>query len=183
MKITRISPLVIKTVISADELSEYEITPLDINTGSPNAAGLLMHIINTINSQTGINLSNEKIFIEAFPCPDESCVMYFSIIRPLKNKNSYVTLVCDLPDKKTLSDLCIQLSPICKKAYAESELYRNESVFRIILKIDRSYENRIADIFMEYGNFISADEIMLAFTREHSECIYEKYAVENSATE
>lgn len=183
MKITRISPLVIKTVLSPDELSEYEITPLDITAGNPNAAGLLMHIINSINQQTGINLANEKIFIEAFPCPDESCIMYLSIIKPLKNDNSYVTLVCDLPDKKTLSDLCIQLKPLYEKAYAESELYRNESVFRIILKINRRYEKPVTDMFMEYGNFVFPDEIILGVTREHFECIFEKYAVENSVSE
>ena len=51
---------------------------------NPAVRKMLNEILDDVRKKTGMKLNNEKLFIEAFMCPDTSCVIYISVIENLK---------------------------------------------------------------------------------------------------
>ena len=76
---TLISNSTIKIFLSNEEMVRYNIKFDDLNKEKYETKIFILNLINEIKKINNIDLSNEKLYIEAFEQSNGSCLIYISI--------------------------------------------------------------------------------------------------------
>ncbi len=159
---------------------DYDINYERLDRKNPETKRLLIELLEAVRDEKNIDLSSEKLYVEAFPQNDGGCLLYISVLNDkLKPKiELYSEIVCEI------SDIC-ELLPLCSKLYKSyshllrsSELFFNEKTYRLIINTFSKSDIKLSTFLSEYGNLIGKGEVISASTREHFINIIDKDAVE-----
>ena len=177
---TLISNSTIKIFLSNDDMTFYNIKFDDLDKEKYETKVFILKLINEIKSINNIDLSNEKLYIEAFEQNNGSCILYISIKgEKFKKKDAISSEI--VYEFKSLSDVIIvsrilwkKLNHLCR----ESDFLCSDENYRLIIKAYGKVEEKIQNCMCEYGKKIGNDDISASVTREHYTMIIEKNAVE-----
>ncbi|MCI7349994.1 MAG: adaptor protein MecA [Ruminococcus sp.] len=129
-------------------------------------------VISGIKSETGIDLSEERLCAETFDTPEGGCIMYLSAPDLDEGFISLSELACPVYETESISDL-IKMSAIFRKAFGDTEtsLYCNSSIIRLTARLPSSKLSAARMIFGEFGTYLGKSEALSAQTAEHFELI------------
>lgn len=177
---TLISNSTIKIFLSNEEMVRYNIKFDDLNKEKYETKIFILNLINEIKKINNIDLSNEKLYIEAFEQSNGSCLIYISIKGDkFKRKDKISTEI--VYEFKNLSDVTNASKILWKHQnhlFRESDFLCSNESYRLIIKAYSRAEKRICNCLCEYGQEIGSDEITASVTREHYTMMIEKNAIE-----
>ena len=108
MTIEIISSNTIKVVLDQFDMSAYDISFEELDRSSPETKKLLIDLIENINEGKNVNLTDERIFVEAFPKDDGGCLLYLSMLsntikKATENTGLYSSVICKIAtDRKSV---------------------------------------------------------------------------------
>lgn len=177
---TLISNSTIKIFLSNEDMEFYNIKFDDLDKEKYETRLFILNLIDKIKNINNIDLSNEKLYIEAFEQNNGSCLLYISIKgEKFKKKNNISSEI--VYEFKTLSDVTIASKILWKNLshlFRESDFLCSNENYRLIIKSYSKVREKIRNCLCEYGKEIGIDDISASVTREHYTMIIEKNAVE-----
>lgn len=180
LTIEKLSETTVKISLSEKELISYKVEFDMLDGENPAVRKMLSEILDDVRKKTGMKLNNEKLFIEAFMCPDTSCVIYISAIENLKvrKKSSvYGFLTLEFNDAIVLAKISRGIFLSFSHIIKDSSLYFQNGTYRLILKVYGKSEKRLEQLLDSYCAVYSG-ELMKCITEEYSECICDCNAIE-----
>lgn len=192
MKIELIGPSTIKVTIEAEELAFHSLDYNTLDKQSVPTKALLADIFIQINNAFKIDLTDEKIFIEAFPTDKNGAILYISslsvkakknalgdfTIKPSSYSTAYSTIICIADDEialqKVSNTIYIHLSHIIR----DSELYYCNNKYYLIMCCYKRADKRLNKMISEFDCSFSNDEIVAEQCKEHFSCLISENALE-----
>lgn len=184
MTIEKLSSLTVKVSLSSAELEAYSLDFDLINEYSKNTENLLKYILKEIYIHLGLNLFSENLYIEAFSCSDQKCVLYISVSGDPDEK-----IICDNEAEKEKTILetgnstdMISFSKDIAEYYndyfSNSSLYHSNNIFRLLIETEPEKSESIADCAASHRLRSMYGNIAEAQTKEYFSCVISEYAVE-----
>ncbi len=186
MDIQLINKSKVKVVISPIEMELYQIQFESINQKNIYTKELFSDILAKIKEEFSLDLSEEKLFIEAYSSEEKGCILYIKVIKNkianLKVENQ--VLACKINDKNQLSQLCKALENKFNQYILTSQIYKEKDDFfteecYLLLEILENQVNKKAllSFLCEFCEIIIDDEIVISYIKEHFDCEIEDNAV------
>ncbi len=179
MTIEKLSNSAVKITIDGKEMLKYGISFDTIDEDSIQTRYMITEILKNIKDDTGMNLMDSELFVEAFLSDsDKYCIIYISIIDDnyYDNFEPYIFYMIGFDDIKNFIIFAESI-----KNYAdgviESSLYEAVESFMLTLKIISDYEENILTFATELGDVSGYGEICKVYAEEHFKCLLRKNAV------
>ena len=184
MNIEIISNNTVKITLSEVDMLDYDINYERLDKKNPETKRLLIELLEAVRDEKNIDLSSEKLYVEAFPQNDGGCLLYISILNDkLKPKMEiYTELVCEINDLNNLISLSSKIFKSYSHLIRGSELYFNENNYRLIINTFPKADSKLCIILSEYGCLIGKGEIISSSTKEHFDLLIDKDAIEKLST-
>lgn len=177
---TLISNSTIKIFLSSEEMRFYNIKFDDLDKEKYETRRFILNLINEIKSLNNVDLSNEKLYIEAFEQNNGSCLLYISIKgEKFKKKDNISSEI--VYEFETLSDVIIASKILWKNMnhlFRESDFLCSNQNYRLIIKSYSKVKEKIRNCLCEYGKEIGTDDITASVTREHYTMVIQENAIE-----
>lgn len=172
-----------KTEILSSVTLKVTVPPQDfqllgIDNNDVDSPVFVEFVISGIMSETGIDLSEERVCAEAFDTPDGGCIMYLSAPDLDEGFISLGEIVCPVYETESIPDL-IRMSAIFGKTFGDTEtsLYCGGGKIRLTAKLPSSRLSAAKIIFGEFGSYLGKSEALSAQTAEHFDLIISGDAV------
>lgn len=175
MTINKLNDYAMKICLDKNDMDRFNINFAYIDADC--IKNLILIMSDEISELLGINISNEKLYVEVFS-QKNGCLIFISC----SSKNSVKrhirkNIICQFENFESLKDLCDYISINFPFSIRFSKLYCNNHHIRLILGIKNDYDN-IIKISSEYSSIISGNEINAGATKEYFQCVYDDKAVE-----
>lgn len=177
MTIEKISSSTVKIVLSGAELSGYNMDFGMLDSDNPETKSLLISLLTAIENKVDIDLSSDRLFIEAFAANDGGCLLYISVIdhekKPVQSKKipAVIKIITEFDSLNHAIKLCRQLKAGYCGMLLGSQLYYNGKDVRLLIEMPSRYEKKLSKILLEYGKIIGTGEFACSATKEYFECI------------
>lgn len=179
----------VKITLDNIDMTDYDVKYESLSQKSPDTKRLLIELLALVRLEKNLDLSSERLFIEAFPKDDGGCMLYISPLeKNIKSKNSLSikkdtyqnSIICEIEGIDNLTSLCMQIRYCMGHLIYDSELYVKNTNYRLVLNSVNagSFEDRILNIVKEYGVVIGRGKIIHARTTEYFNKITDKDAIE-----
>ncbi len=183
MVIEIISSNTIKIILNENDMSLYDISFDKLDRSNPETKRLLIDLIDNIKDEKNIDLSSERLFVEAFPKDDGGCLLYLSIlnsnVKVTPEKSSlYNTLICKIESPEVLLAVTTKIYEMFNHILHNSELYYSDGTYQLILQIFKKADKKLKTILGEFCQISGNGEIEASAIREHYTCIFPINAIE-----
>ncbi|MFA5658089.1 MAG: adaptor protein MecA [Oscillospiraceae bacterium] len=183
MTIEVISSSTIKIVMDEDDMSLYDVSFDKLDRSCPKTKRLLIDLIENIKEETNIDLSSERLFVEAFPKEDGGCLLYLSMLNsslkaPADKNNLYSSAVCRLSTTDELIELSAQLFNMYSHILHNSELYYGDEKYYLILHTFKKADKKLRTFLNEFCEITGSGEVDCSSVREYNRCISPLNAIE-----
>ncbi len=183
MIIEIISSNTIKIILNENDMSLYDISFDKLDRSNPETKRLLIDLIDNIKDEKNIDLSSERLFVEAFPKDDGGCLLYLSIlnsnVKVTPEKSSlYITLICKIDSPEVLLEVTSKIYEMFNHILHNSELYYSDGTYQLILQIFKKADKKLRTILGEFCQISGNSEIEASAIREHYTCIFPINAIE-----
>ena len=183
MVIEIISSNTIKIILNENDMSLYDISFDKLDRSNPETKRLLIDLIDNIKDEKNIDLSSERLFVEAFPKDDGGCLLYLSIlnsnVKVTPEKSSlYNTLICKIDSPEVLLSVTSKIYEMFNHILHNSELYYSDGTYQLILQIFKKAYKKLKTILGEFCQISGNGEIEASAIREHYTCIFPINAIE-----
>ncbi|NLJ16358.1 MAG: adaptor protein MecA [Clostridiales bacterium] len=178
MQIDVLANNTVKITLNRIDMTEYDVSFDSLSQKNPDTKRLLVELLTIIRLEKNLDLTDGRLFIEAFPRNDGGCMLYISCLKKLNEKNSskmksnepsksiYKScLVCEVDNINSLTQLCVHLNTEAKSL--KSSIFSLEKKYRLIIKDTAIINDRVFRIIKEYGKIIGISKIVEAKTKEH----------------
>lgn len=186
MKIELLDQQTIKIVLSCTDMSQFAITYDDMDYDDPDTRRVILQLLQKIKQETQLDLTDGKLFIEAFPYDQGGCILYINIVAPhvqqvtTVSKSGFNTpLVFSFDSIEHVCNICKDLFQNYSHLIFKSSLYTFQGQYMIMLFSFFKLDRKISAIMSEYGNYYGKGELTASIIREHGNCIIQDTAVEN----
>lgn len=178
-----ISSNTIKVVLDELDMSTYDISFEELDRSSPETKNLLIDLIENINEEKNINLTDERIFVEAFPKDNGGCLLYLSMLSgnikaSKENASLYSSVICKITTPEILRTLALELYTLYSHITHNSELYYSEGDYHLILHTYKRADKKMRNFLNEYCEIVGTSEIDCSYIREYSQCVFPINAIE-----
>ncbi len=182
MIIEKLSSLTVKVSITHEELSRYNTNFENLKNGNANTERLISYIIHEIKENLNINLYSEYIYIEAFSCINNSCVLYISAIDENTDPEGINTvlpelLILETNNIKNMIRFSVEITKYLPTSHKNSSLYYCGSKFRMIMDINPENFESIMDTATTNDLKYCTEEKNIPLTEEYFRCIFENSAI------
>ena len=138
MVIQIISSNTIKITLDGHDMDCYNVSFEKLDRANPETKHLLLDLIQYIQDEKKIDLSSERLFVEAFPKDDGGCLLYISVLsnsmKSTPDKNSlYNSIICKMTSPQELIEISHQIYNNFNHILHNSELYFSDNTY--ILRI------------------------------------------------
>ncbi len=183
MTIEVISANTIKVALDEFDMADYNVTFDDLDRKSPETKSLLIDLLNSIKQEKNIDLSAERIFVEAFPKDDGGCLLYLSMLgsatkQPLKKASLYNSIICRILGPDELVEISCKLFKLYNHITHNSELYYDDSSYFLILNTFKKADKKMRGFLSEYCEIIGGEETECSQIRENCSCVIAVNAIE-----
>ena len=183
MVIEVISSNTIKVILDENDMSSYDVSFEKLDRSSPETKRLLIDLIERIREEKSIDLSSERLFVEAFPKEDGGCLLYLSMLNsnvkviPEKS-NLYNTVICRTDSPKDLMTIASKLYHLYSHILHNSELYYLEGVYILILHTFKRADKKLRSFLSEFCELTGSGDVDSSAIREHFSCVFPINAIE-----
>lgn len=183
MVIEIISFNTIKIILDEKDMSSYDISFDKLDRSNPETKRLLVDLIESIKDEKNIDLSSERLFVEAFPKEDGGCLLYLSMlnnnIKVTPEKSSlYNSIICKIDSPDILIKLSSKIYILFNHILHNSELYYHDGTYQLILHIFKRADKKLKTLINEFCEISGSGEIDASAIREHYTCIFPINAIE-----
>ncbi len=142
-----------------------------------------MDLIKSIREEKNIDISSERLFVEAFPKDNGGCLLYISMLNnSIKSASEksllYNSLVCKIQAPDELLEIANQLYILFSHILHNSELYYLNGTYLLILHTYKKADKKLRSFISEYCEIIGAGEVDSSLIREYYNCIFPLNAIE-----
>ncbi len=187
MKIEQIDGRTVKIILTQRDMDGFDITYDEMDYKDPNTKRVILELLHRIRQETDIELSEGKLFVEAFPCLNGGCVLYLCTV-PQESKPQSRTapkstgfntpLVFEFDDLDLLTAACRHLFLQYNHIILKSALYLYEGRYRLLVYSYFKLDNRIIALVSEYGRCIGKGSVSASVVKEHAKCLLDTDAIE-----
>lgn len=183
MIIEIISNNTIKIMLDESDLLRYDVSYEKLDRSSPQTKKLLIDLIEIINNEKSIDLSSERLFVEAFPQDQGGCLLYISMLnsknRTIPDKNSfYTSIVCDIDNPSKLNLVATQTFNMFSHILHNSELYYSDGIYKLIIHTFKRSDKKMQSFLSEYCSISGSGDVACSAIREYSPCLISNNAIE-----
>ena len=183
MVIELISSNTIKVVLDEDDMLSYDVSFDKLDRSSPETKRLLIDLIESIKEEKSIDLSSEKLFVEAFPDEEGGCLLYLSMLSSNikvtpENGSLYNSIICRIDSPDVLLKVCSRLYNLFNHILHNSELYYQDGTYQLILHIFKKADKKLKIFLSEFCEIVGTGEIDSSSVREHYTCVFPINAIE-----
>lgn len=130
-------------------------------------------ILQAINETLALDLSSNKLFIEAFPndACDNGCILYISMLEKFKGTTKHelsTPLVFQLQDVDTLTALSQRIFKQYSHLILKSSLYLLDQNYMLLLYTYSRLDKKLSALASEYAPLYGKGEIVGSFIKEHA---------------
>lgn len=183
MTISLISNTTVKVAMSNDDMKKYNIEFAQINRNNYTSRQFLIKLLDEICDSSDIDLTHEKLYIEAFK-REEGCLLYISIggekFKP--KERLFNEMIYEFDDLSSIIMACTRIWTMYSHLIKNSELYCSDENYRLIVKSFSKADRKLSNALNEYGVLSGTGEIIAEATREHYSPVIQKSAVETLAS-
>ncbi|MEG0570484.1 MAG: adaptor protein MecA [Oscillospiraceae bacterium] len=187
MQIELIDENTVKVIISKSDMSDFKITYEEMDYKNVQTKKIISKAIEKIKSETALDITSSKLFVEAFPYIDGGCILYMNVIelksQTIGTKKRYRTSF-DTPIIYTFDniDKVVNVSKRLIENYnhviLKSSLFFCKKKYYLLLYTYFKMDDKIGSALKEYGSFFGKGAIPSAIVKEHAKEIIETYAIE-----
>lgn len=177
MVIDVISSNTIKIVLDENDMLLYNVSFDKLDRSSPETKKLLIDLIKNIKDEKSIDLSAEKLFVEAFPKDDGGCLLYLSMLNNnikanTEKINLYNSIICTIDSPEMLLTISSKLYCHFSHLLHNSELYYRDGNYLMILHTFKKSDKKLKIFLSEYCEILGTNEIDASLIREHYNCVF-----------
>ncbi len=136
MQIDMLAGNTVKITLQKSDMLMFNVSYEDISGKGHNTRLALSRLIAMIGEEQKLDLSGERLLVEAFPSGDGGCMLYLSCLGSARSKTASKqsrTLICECDSIDNMISLCCALYAGYNKL--SSKLYYNSSssVYRLVI--------------------------------------------------
>ena len=185
VKIEQLDEKTIRILLSAVDLEQMHLTYEEMDYSSAATKRAVSLILQRIRAQTDLPLDHRRLLIEAFPESSGGCILYLNLMdEPLRQeRHGFDTpLVFGFDGLDPLVAVSGRLLNEFSHLIVKTELYLDESGYRLLLYTYCRMEKRIIQLLQEYGTYLGKGAVLCAFVKEHAKPLLTENAVESIVT-
>lgn len=157
MKIEIVDEKTLKVSLSKADMDSLNVCYDELDYKNPLTRRMIISVLDIIKSRCDLNLSDEKLFVEAFPYIDGGCILYIRIgyekkISSSRKKQSFNTPI--IYEFKDIDELGMGISLLSKSFFhiiLESSLYILDQSYYLLLYTYFKMDDRISSALSECG--------------------------------
>lgn len=184
MIIEKLSSLTVKVSLTVNELHAYDLSFECLENNSQNTRALIAYIIHEIRVNLGLNLYSEHLYIEAFSCVNNGCILYISAVdnslsdKAEENGMTSGIVMLESGTEKNMIRFSVDFDRYFHEYGIDSRLYYSDNIFRLIIHVDPEKFDSVIDTAFTHGLKYCTDESVTAYTQEYFTCIFDESAIE-----
>ena len=183
MNIEKIDNQTVKIILSTSDMKDFKISYDEMDYNNPVARKAIISLLKLASEQTSINLSQNKIFIEAFPVKGGGCVLYINLLgevgkNSIKQEDFDAPLIFMIENLNELRRLCAKLYSGYNHLILKSSLYQTDEKYILTIYSYCKLDARLIAVVKEYGDFIGKGELKNRIIEEHALTIVQNNAIE-----
>lgn len=169
----------LRVILTAGDMEALGLHCDRLDYADPDTRGALASILDQGRAQARFDPQKAKLFVEAYPCEDGGCVLYFTCLNGARGDRAVMEPV--MFEFEAVGDLTRGAARVFER-YGQriyrSSLYRMKGRYRLaVYPLD--YADRLSVYFLsEYGRKVGEGELLAAFTAEHGEELIRDEAIE-----
>lgn len=184
MIIEKLSSLTVKVSLTQEDMANHNVCFEYIQKDNINTAKLISYIVHEIKENLGIDLYSENLYIEAFSCTNNNCILYISAIDKTDDISDPSVLppdfiILETNSAKNIIRFSVELMKYFYEYHKSSSLYHNRNIFRMILDTTDDYNGSIIETAVANNLKYYTDDLTLAHTKEYFKCVLSNNAVKN----
>lgn len=186
LTIELISANTVKISLTGSDLLTYDILDCcQLDKNDPQTRHMISSLMEMIREEKDVDLSSEKLYIEAFPRANGGCLLYISVAGAFSTSGSrgsqsrMMEYICPFTNPENLLRAGEALSHL-GTGLEHSSLYgQDDGRYCLILRAKSQMEKPIRYIFREFSaGEMNKGAIPAAAIREHWKPLAPKYAIE-----
>lgn len=186
LTIEQLDQQTIKVTLSPCDMDGYELTYEEMDYNCPNTRRVILKLLQEIKTETKLDLSRGKLFIEAFPYEEGGCILYINVINGLEGRQRRraglnTPLAFSFDSLETLGGACASLCGNYSHLILKSALYREGEHYLLLLYSFFKMDDKLAAIVCEFGRYQGKGERIAARAAEHAHCLLPEKAIETIA--
>ncbi|MGN0605377.1 MAG: adaptor protein MecA [Oscillospiraceae bacterium] len=179
LTIEKLSNTAVKIIINKREMMRYGVCFETLNQNNSAARNMITEILKTMSLSTGINFTSARLFIEAFSIPENSCILYISIIEDdYEIYEPYISYLFEFGNISECIGFISRMNDEIRDSFAASRLYCNGEKTVLYADTAIEYEDYIVSSAAEFGAAITSGELPVQYAEEHFECLIKENAVQ-----
>ncbi len=176
----------LKILLTGEDMQRFAITYDQLDYADEQTRKVILQLLEMARMETGFELGNTKLFIEAYPYEQEGCVIYFTGLeehhqQPSHSKSIYHAMIFEFDQADTLIEGAIRLFAQYSHRIYKSALYHWKKKFYLIVYPFDSIDSPTITMLGEYGKKYGEGEISAAYIREHATVIAPENAIDRLA--
>lgn len=176
LKIEPLDDKTVKVVLSKNDMEGYRLTYEEMDYNNPDTRRVILRLIEQIKKEVAIDLSQGKLFIEAFPYADGGCILYVNVLDvekagtpPGKHRTSFDTpLIFAFDNLDSLAALSGRLNRRYSHVILKNSLYYMEGSYYLMIYTYFKMDSQITHLLNEYGRFAGKGAVRSSFIQEHA---------------
>ncbi len=186
MKIELLENKTVKVVLSNIDMMNFNLTYEEMDYKNPDTKRVIMQLIDQIKKEVSIDLTNGKLFIEAFPYIDGGCILYVNMIDTEYKKNvtknsksSFSTpIIYSFQDINALGNLCKRMISRYNHIILKNALYFYENKYFLLIYTYFKMDEQLATLLKEYGQYYGKGSVVCSLIKEHAQELIATNAIE-----
>lgn len=184
LKIEIVDEKTVKVSLTRADMDDLNVCYDGLDYKNPLTRKMIVEVLEIIKSRLNLDLTEEKLIIEAFPYIDGGCILYIKInsekriVAAKKQKPSFNTpIIFRFKDINELSMGVSFLSKLYFHIILESSLYLLDDSYYLLIYSYFKMDDRISSALSECGEFYGKGAVKSAFLKEHGKELIKSDAV------
>lgn len=186
MKIEMLENQTVKIVLSSSDMAGFNLTYDEMDYQSPATKRVIHGLIEKVKKELPIDLTNGRLFIEAFPYVDGGCILYVNIIDTAQKKAQAKStkagfstpIIYRFSNLNDLSALAYRINQMYNHVILKSSLYLHEQKYYLLLYTYFKMDNHLSALLNEFGVLHGKGAVIASIIKEHSKEIISSNAIE-----
>lgn len=173
----------LKAMLSAQDMQLLELDYEQMHRSDPATRKALVTILEQAKRESGFDPRGTKLYIEAFPCEEGGCILYFSCIPTAMHTDAYGIdpVLFEFKDSDAMISGACKVFEMYGHRIYKSSLYLFEHMYRMVV-YPLDYADRLSIYLLcEYADKLGEGAILAAFTEEHGKELIKDRAIDTIA--
>lgn len=174
----------LKVIITPNEMNNLSLSFDCLDYSKTETRSLILKLLNEARDQTGFEISESCMFVEAIPSADGGCVLYFTgqenkLFKNKKDINIDKQInIYSFKDAEIMINVMIMLNCASLHKYALSDLYEYNGNYILLISSEETLPECFYSILDEFGEYKDKDTISPSVLSEHAKLLAKDNASE-----